>query len=262
MLKALVRPNFPSARVREYERLLFRRARLAHKMVVRRLTTFFQTVGPVLDDNARQDAFPNLVSLIVEVRSVFAGSVPVNLRDLEDQADRVDRFVTRDTIRIIRTVVPIQTSTLGSPLKALHQEWALENARLITSMHETYFGRVAEAVERAVSEGRTTRQLTRDLQDAFGIGRRHARLIARDQIGTLNSRITKKRQTDLGINYYMWSTSDDDLVRETHEAKDGQIISWSNPPPDTGHAGEDINCRCGAIPMVDLDSSNLVAMLK
>lgn len=58
-----------------------------------------------------------------------------------------------------------------------------------------------------------------------------------------------------GHTHYMWLSMDDDRVRSSHSANDGQIFSFDNPPP-TGHPGEDYNCRCQAAP-VQLAALNL-----
>lgn len=47
--------------------------------------------------------------------------------------------------------------------------------------------------------------------------------------------------------HYIWRTSGDDKVRPSHAANNGKIFAWDNPP-ETGHPGEDYNCRCRAEP--------------
>lgn len=49
---------------------------------------------------------------------------------------------------------------------------------------------------------------------------------------------------------YVWRTRRDERVRPSHRRNDGRIFSWASPP-DTGHPGEDYNCRCEAIPYVE-----------
>jgi SPP1 gp7 family putative phage head morphogenesis protein len=49
---------------------------------------------------------------------------------------------------------------------------------------------------------------------------------------------------------YVWRTRRDERVRLSHRMNDGRIFSWSERP-DTGHPGEDYNCRCEAIPYVE-----------
>ena len=47
--------------------------------------------------------------------------------------------------------------------------------------------------------------------------------------------------------HYIWRTSGDNKVRASHAANNGKIFAWDNPP-ETGHPGEDYNCRCTAEP--------------
>ena len=49
---------------------------------------------------------------------------------------------------------------------------------------------------------------------------------------------------------YVWRTQGDNRVRPSHQANDGKIFSWAEPPP-TGHPGEDYGCRCWAEPYVE-----------
>lgn len=78
-----------------------------------------------------------------------------------------------------------------------------------------------------------------------------ARFIARDQTAKLNAQITQARQSELGIKKYIWRTSQDERVRDSHKRKEGKVFSWNNPPADTGHPGEDYNCRCTAEPYLE-----------
>lgn len=48
---------------------------------------------------------------------------------------------------------------------------------------------------------------------------------------------------------YVWRTRRDERVRTTHSRNGGRLFRWS-APPDTGHPGEDYNCRCEAVPYV------------
>lgn len=92
----------------------------------------------------------------------------------------------------------------------------------------------------------------------------NAALIARDQTAKMNSAFNQVRQTELGIRRYEWSTSSDERVREDHAALNNQIFRWDEPGPLAGtidgepcHPGEDIQCRCVAIPVFDLDEGEL-----
>jgi len=71
-------------------------------------------------------------------------------------------------------------------------------------------------------------------------------------VAKLNGRFTQERQTDAGIDSYVWRTMEDERVRETHDAVDGQTFPWSAPPEETdnNHPGEDYQCRCWAEPVL------------
>lgn len=49
---------------------------------------------------------------------------------------------------------------------------------------------------------------------------------------------------------YVWRTRHDGKVRPAHARNDGHVFYWSDPP-ETGHPGEDYNCRCEAVAYVE-----------
>jgi SPP1 gp7 family putative phage head morphogenesis protein len=62
--------------------------------------------------------------------------------------------------------------------------------------------------------------------------------------------LDESRQREAGVCQYIWHTVGDERVRDSHEANEGEVFSWDDPP-DTGHPGEADNCRCSAEPVVD-----------
>ena len=57
-------------------------------------------------------------------------------------------------------------------------------------------------------------------------------------------------QQKLGITHYTWRTSQDERVRHEHVLRDGRRFAWDNPPDD-GHPGQPIRCRCVAEPYTE-----------
>lgn len=96
-------------------------------------------------------------------------------------------------------------------------------------------------------ESRTT--LSERLRKVMAITRKRARLIAKDQTATFNGVLNQARQTQIGIDRYIWETMQDERVRHEHRKRHGRVFFWSRPPED-GHPGQPINCRCTAIPLV------------
>lgn len=124
------------------------------------------------------------------------------------------------------------------------------NVSLIKSIPEQYLARVEQAVLNGLQSGQLNKTLAEELQKIHAITRNRAQLIATDQMAKINSRLGQIRQQKMGVTHYTWSTSRDERVRHSHRLRDGQIFAWDNPPDD-GHAGMAIRCRCVAIPYTE-----------
>lgn len=93
-----------------------------------------------------------------------------------------------------------------------------------------------------------------------------ARLIARDQTNKLTGDLNASRQQHNGIEEYTWHTSRDSRVvgnpgglypqgnsaHGDHWHREGKLFRWDEPPED-GHPGQAIQCRCWAAPVLDLE---------
>lgn len=128
----------------------------------------------------------------------------------------------------------------------------IENVNLIKSIQSQYLDKVRLAITPNALSGQRPSAVIDQLMEVGSVSESRARLIARDQANKLNSALTKARQTTLGVSRYRWSTSGDERVRSSHAALDGKVFSWDDPPA-VGHPGEDIQCRCIAIPLFEHD---------
>ena len=124
------------------------------------------------------------------------------------------------------------------------------NVKLITSIPEDYFNKVEGIVLRGAQSGKLAEAIIPEIQDQFEVTENRAQFIARDQVSKFNGNLTQLRQQSAGIEKYTWSTAGDERVRSEHEMKDGQVFSWNDPPED-GHPGQAIQCRCAAIPVFE-----------
>ena len=120
-----------------------------------------------------------------------------------------------------------------------------ENVSLIRSLPSTYFDDIEKLVTRSVSKGDRWESISQDMQDRLGVSKKRADLIARDQTGKLFGAIEQARQEELGITRYIWRTVNDVRVREEHAEREGESYSWDDPP-EGGHPGTEILCRCFA----------------
>jgi SPP1 gp7 family putative phage head morphogenesis protein len=159
----------------------------------------------------------------------------------------------RQVARVLADVLAVRPWALemAEPeIRALTKGFVLENVDLIKAIPEKYFGGIQAKVEKAQREGTRVETLAKELSETAGMTRRHARLIARDQVGKLFGDMNKIRQQKAGISRFVWRTMQDERVREEHEALDGEEFSWDDPPGE-GIPGEPIQCRCTAEPVLE-----------
>ena len=175
--------------------------------------------------------------------------------------DRVERWAARYNERHARKFirqfwrrarVDVGPAIRGVGEDALRQ--AIEDSiSLIKTIPDRFHAQMTDAL---LAGERETPLDLRARSDIFSSTGRSSgynlRRITRDQSNKLTGKLNEMRQTEVGVRRYSWETSADDRVRPTHASKDRRIFSWNAPPPDTGHPGNDIQCRCVAIPDISV----------
>jgi SPP1 gp7 family putative phage head morphogenesis protein len=148
--------------------------------------------------------------------------------------------------------------------------WTQNNIGLIRTIPQNTLDNMQGIIQDGYIAGARPSTIARDIQAAYGIERRHAQFIARDQIAKLNADITQAQQKDAGVEEYVWRAPRDSRTRECHAEFNGQRFKWSDPPDNwydtqrygrryTGryHPGEAPNCRCVALPIFNLPGLDL-----
>jgi len=227
----------------------------------------------LLERNARARADAGegdrLRTLIAEALGRVRGFIdPTQLDALAKQlGHNVSSFSGAQLRRQIIAALGVDVYASEAGLAAIIEGFAAENVSLITNLAEQLVSNVEGATTRALANATRHTDLAKEIEKIMGVSKKRAKLIARDQIGKLNGKVNHKRQTNLGINEYVWRTGKDRRVRGTpggafpnakysHYAREGKTFSWDEPPPD-GHPGEPVLCRCGADP----DFNDLLAGL-
>lgn len=129
------------------------------------------------------------------------------------------------------------------------------NVGLIKDIGADELERLTDTLEQAEIGAWRVEELRSTLLDEFDITKSKADFWARDQVLKLNGQLNQTRQTNAGINEYIWTTSNDERVRETHDQLDGSRQSWDSAPVvsedgRTAHPGDDYQCRCTAYPII------------
>lgn len=127
-----------------------------------------------------------------------------------------------------------------------------EQVGLIKSIPDKYLLDVQGAVMRSVQTGHDLKTLSDELQQSFGVTKRRAAFIARDQNNKATANFTRVRQTELGITEAIWRHSGGGRhPRPTHVTAGREKIKynvaegWYDPAVDKYILpGELPNCRC------------------
>lgn len=127
-----------------------------------------------------------------------------------------------------------------------------ENVSLIKSIPEEYFKKIENIVLNGVVKGDKASSMMSQIKELGYSTDKRARFIARDQTAKLNASLDEKRARNVGAEEYVWRTSEDDRVRDSHSKNNGKVFRYDDPPKDTGHPGQDFQCRCTAEPIIKL----------
>lgn len=125
-----------------------------------------------------------------------------------------------------------------------------EQVGLIKSIPQQYLVNVQGSVMRSVQTGRDLGTLTKEITAHYGVTKRRAALIARDQNNKATANFVRARQVELGIREAVWLHSHGGKVpRPTHYANSGKRYDpergWFDPDPKVQRhvfPGELINC--------------------
>lgn len=184
-------------------------------------------------------------------RAIGAGLNPHTLDGLARRyAQATTRFQKEQLGRQVRAAIGVDIVTNDRFVPAMIEHFAAANAALIKSLANRSVDDIEKIVGRAFTTGARAEDVDTDIADRYGVTERHARMIARDQIGSLNGQVNASRQRELGIAKFVWRSMEDERVRPEHEVLDGQVFSYDDPPAE-GLPGEPVLCRCGAEPVFD-----------
>lgn len=216
-----------------------------------------------LSPNAgKKDAADTLTLAIGEVKKKVRRTRPPRSTDIET-IESIEKRTRDFAFAEHERVTALDPALAPRRVKVASSRFRKENIKLITSIAETDYKRLDNVLRNAIRQGARVETLAKIVQERFIQGTdskgrpvnavARARLIARDQVLKHNGQITQMVQKEAGITKYIWRTSDDERVRDSHAANDGRVFSW-NDPPASGHPGEDFQCRCHAEPVLPDDS--------
>lgn len=201
--------------------------------------------------DGRTDAF----RVDATVRGLFeeAGRPRPNAEKLREAFTMLDRK-SADEARV--NGIPVSSVVPNAHVR--QAEWLRTNTDLIRAEADLR-RRVERVLADPLNEGRSVADISKMLQEQASYSQSRAELTARDQTLKAYAQIQQARQTAAGITRYVWTTALDERVRPDHADLDGTVQAWDDPPVvdqrtgRRGHPGEDFQCRCTAVPVLEED---------
>ncbi len=263
----MILPRHPDPIARDYERRLLARNRQCQRLllaglseVMRESADFEKHEAATRGDSVSPTFLPRLIQVVDIVAQNWQTKRPAETEEayLRRIGAQTDAFTTGQQMKMFSRRVKMTNPFPSLKASGLMDGWLAANVDLITSIDTRFFADVRDTVEEAVRSGVTTDRLAEDIEARFGVSDSRARLIARDQVAKLNADITQNRQASLGVKEYIWSTSGDGRVRESHQEMDGQVCSYDSPPLVDGenvNPGQAVSCRCVALAILPGESA-------
>ena len=142
----------------------------------------------------------------------------------------------------------INSAPTGDILRQLQEQ----QVTLIKSLPLEAAQRVHDLAMESTITGTRASEIAKRILETEDVTEARARLIARTEVSRAASNLVQARATWAGSDGYIWRTSNDANVRDSHQEMEGKYVRWSQPPildKLTGHAGALPNCRCFSEPV-------------
>ena len=208
-------------------------------------------------DSFRFDSTPADIQFLVDalrdrVRPVFSDELLQRVAEITAEKVR-SKNLSQILAQLEAMGVTVGTFAAGQQIllttDELSQLFVRTNVQLIKTLGDDLISKADTTIMRGVRSGLRHEEIRKQLMHEVGNSYSRARLIARDQVSKLNSELTRARHLEAGIVEYEWLTNIDGRERQSHADNNGKIFRYDDPPPE-GNPGEEIQCRCQAIPIL------------
>lgn len=166
-----------------------------------------------------------------------------------------------------RKIHSMLSEELGGVTGHKVRELVNSNAELISSLPIEVSKKVTALVQKLAAKGMRYEAISKLLVEkklVKKLTQKRITLIARTETSKASTALTRARAEDLDLNWYVWRTSKDGRVRQSHAHMDRVLVSWSEAPAPEKligaksklgnyHAGDSPNCRCYAQPVLSLN---------
>lgn len=139
------------------------------------------------------------------------------------------------------------TATEG--LNAQRNALFIESEQWVKKLRDETLEQWTNETIRDMAEGKSITEILQKFEGLEEKRKNHAHFIARQQVVTFNSLMTKKRAQNLGVTMARWKTSQDERVRRCHAVRNNKEFDlskglYSSCDGKTLLPGVDYGCRC------------------
>ena len=261
------RGRFPSQYERQLRTLIRKILDKYQRMVNAELYNIFEQIQNTPEFKADED-IGDISTLLKRLSSSIANLSDVIKPELFAIGLSIAQKNQANYTRMIDSTLGVDLFLHEPWLDDFVQSWALQNADFITSIPAELHGDVSRLTYEALRQGVPVDELQRDIAKQFNLSQGRAKTIARTETAKLYSQIDKKRAMEDDRDWYYWSTSADERVRESHKVLNNKLCDYRDPTIYSddngktwkkrsnigafeGDVGEDFNCRCVALVYVE-----------
>lgn len=162
-------------------------------------------------------------------------------------ADAHKRLLQRQTKAALGVDVP----TIDTQVPRKIDAFVSKNLTRIRSLSDKLVGEVETIVIDAWDRGLSEAEVAAEIEKRLGVAESYARFLARDQMGSLYTQVTRSRHEELGVRIFRWWTENDGRVRPSHALKHEKIFPYTGSRAPSLMPGDEYGCRCWEEPMFD-----------
>lgn len=217
----------------------------------------------------------------------------IDMRALFDSAESVDDAIQQEANAVSRLFITLELAIrdwsveierwhrgkwrgatlsatgvdIGVMLQAQDVQQTLEsvirtNVALIKGVSAQQQREFVRIIHNGLSQRLTARQVAKELESVYTMGRKRSILIASDQLQKAAVALDRERQFQAGGGReFVWQHSGKTHFRPWHKARNGLTFKWAGRPGEEGYVPPDdlpgIPIRCGCRPRFVLDLERL-----
>lgn len=149
--------------------------------------------------------------------------------------------------------VALRNEILNAPTGQAMRGLLADQVTLIKSIPLKAAQRVHDLTLEGIEDATRSDEIAKKIMASGDVAESRAKMIARTEVSRTASVLLEARARSVGSKGYIWRTSEDADVRDSHKKMNGEFVSWDAPPTLdklTGHAGCLPYCRCYEDPVI------------